>query len=62
MGNWNHIKNIPKIHEQHIWKARHQGITENSNTGHSTHTAECTNVEAQNIATYMHTTHNYILH
>jgi hypothetical protein len=28
-------------------KARYQGTTENSYIGHSTHTAESTNVEAQ---------------
>jgi hypothetical protein len=30
-----------------IIKARYQGTTENSCIGHSTHTAECANVEAQ---------------
>jgi hypothetical protein len=46
-GNWNHFKILQKIHEQHTRKARNQGTTENSYIGHSTHTADSTNVVAQ---------------
>jgi hypothetical protein len=45
-GNWNHFKILQKILE-HIRKARYQGTAENSCNGHSTHTAESANVEAQ---------------
>ena len=37
-GNWNHLKIIQKIPEQHTGKARNQGTTENSHIGHCTHT------------------------
>jgi len=33
-GNWNHLIIIQKTTEKQIWKARHQGTTENSRTGH----------------------------
>jgi hypothetical protein len=46
-GNWNHFKILQKILEQHTRKARYQGTTENRYIGHSTHTAESANVEAQ---------------
>jgi hypothetical protein len=49
MGNWNHLKIIQKIPEQHTGKARNQVTTENSHTGHSTHTSESTNIKAQQI-------------
>ena len=42
-GNWNHLRIIQTITEQHTWKARHQGTTDNSRIGHSTHTSEATN-------------------
>jgi hypothetical protein len=45
-GDWNHFKILPKILEQHTRKAQSKGTTENSFTGHSTHTLENTNVEA----------------
>jgi hypothetical protein len=48
MSNWNHFKILQKILQQHTGKARSQGTTENSYTGHSAHTAESANVEAQN--------------
>jgi hypothetical protein len=48
-GNWNHLKIIQKIPEQHTGKARNQGTTENSHIGHCTHTSESTNVKVQNI-------------
>jgi uncharacterized protein YpmB len=41
------IKLLHKILEQRTGKARYQGTTESSCTGHSTHTAESANVEAQ---------------
>jgi hypothetical protein len=46
-SNWNHFIIVQKILEQHTRKARYQGTTENSYIGHSTHTAESANVEAQ---------------
>jgi hypothetical protein len=46
-SNWNHFKILQKILEQHTGKARYQGTTENSYIGHSIHTAESVNVEAQ---------------
>jgi hypothetical protein len=46
-SNWNNFKILQKILEQHTGKARYQGTTENSCTGHSTHTAGSANVEAQ---------------
>jgi hypothetical protein len=47
MSNWNHFKILQKIPEQHIRKARLQGIAANSHNGHSTHTSESATVEAQ---------------
>jgi hypothetical protein len=46
-NNWNHFKILQKILEQRTGKARYQGTTENSCTGHSTHTAGSADVEAQ---------------
>jgi hypothetical protein len=46
-GNWNHFKILQKILERLTRKARYQGSAENSYIGHSTHTAESANVEAQ---------------
>jgi hypothetical protein len=46
-GNWNHFQILQKILEQRTEKARYQGTAENSHIGHSTHTAESANVEAQ---------------
>jgi hypothetical protein len=46
-SNWNHFKILQEIFEQHTRKARYQGTTENSYIGHSAHTAESVNVEAQ---------------
>jgi hypothetical protein len=42
--NWNHLKIIHKISEQHSRRAQNQGTTENSHTGHCTHISESTNV------------------
>jgi hypothetical protein len=46
-SNWNHFKILQKILEQRTGKARYQGTTENNYIGHSAHTAESANVEAQ---------------
>jgi hypothetical protein len=46
-GKWNNLKIIQKIPEQRTGKARNQGTTENSHTGHCTHTAESTDVKVQ---------------
>jgi hypothetical protein len=46
-SKWNNFKILQKILEQRTGKARYQGTTENSHIGHSTHTAESANVEAQ---------------
>jgi hypothetical protein len=45
--NWNHLKMIQKIPEQHNGKTRNQGTTENSHIGHCTHTSESTNVKVK---------------
>jgi hypothetical protein len=42
-------KIIQKIPEQHSRKAWNQASTENSHTGHGTHSSESTNVKVQNI-------------
>ena len=42
-------KTIQKTSGQHTWKVRHQGIKENSHTGHCAHTSENTNAKAQNV-------------
>ena len=44
-GNWNLLKLIQKIPEQHTGKARNKGTAENSHVGHCTHTAGSTNVK-----------------
>ena len=48
-GNWNNLKIIQKIPEQHTEKAQNEGSTENSHIGHGTHThtSESTNVKVQ---------------
>jgi hypothetical protein len=46
-SSWNHFKILQKIPEQQTRKARYQGTAENSHIGHSTHTSESANVEAQ---------------
>jgi hypothetical protein len=58
-SNWNHFKILQKILEKRTGKARYQGTTENSHIGHSTHTAESANVEAQNI---QHAKWQYMCH
>ena len=40
---------MQKIPGCDIWKERHQGTTENSNTGHCTHTSESTSVKLQDV-------------
>jgi hypothetical protein len=47
-GNWNVLKIIQTIPEQHTGKALNQGATENSHLGHCTHTAEGDNVKLHN--------------
>jgi hypothetical protein len=47
-AKWSHFKILQKILEEQSRRARSRGTTENSHTGHSTHTAESANVEAQN--------------
>jgi hypothetical protein len=42
-----HLEIIKKIPEQHTGKARNQRTTENSHTGHCTHTAENADVKVQ---------------
>ena len=46
-GNWNNLKIIQKIPEQHTGKVQNQENTENSHIGHSTHTVESTDVKVQ---------------
>ena len=48
-GNWNHLKIIEKIPEQHAGKARNQGTTENGHFGQRTHTVGSTNLKVQKI-------------
>jgi len=48
-GDWNHLKIIQKITEQHIRKARNKVTTENSHTGHCTRTSKSANVKVQHI-------------
>ena len=48
-SNWDHLKIIQKISEQHTWKAWDHITTENSYIGHRTHTSESANVKVQNI-------------
>ena len=48
-GNWNHLKIVQKIPEQHTEKARNKGTIENSYIGHYTHTSESANVKVLNI-------------
>jgi hypothetical protein len=48
-GNWKHLKIIQNIPEPHTGKARNKGTTENSHTGHCTHTLKSTNVKVQKI-------------
>lgn len=39
----------PTKYEQHTMTVGHQGTTENSHTGHCTHTSESNDVKVQNI-------------
>ena len=48
-GNWNHLKIIRKIPEQHTGKARSQVTTENSHIGHRTYALEITNEKVRNV-------------
>jgi hypothetical protein len=47
--NWNHIKIIQVIPEQHSQKARRQGTRENSHTGHCTRIAESNSVKLPHV-------------
>jgi hypothetical protein len=49
MSDWNNLRTIHKIPEQHTGKARNQGTTENSHIGHCTHTSESADVKVQKI-------------
>jgi hypothetical protein len=49
MVNWNNLKIIQTISEQHARKAINQVAAENSHIGQCTHTAESANVKVQNI-------------
>jgi hypothetical protein len=48
-GNWGHLKIIKILPEQHSGKALDQRTTENSHTGHCTHTSESADVNVRNI-------------
>ena len=48
-GNWNHLKIIQTVPQQHTGKARIKELQKNSNSGHYTHTSESANVKVQNI-------------
>ena len=41
--NWNHLKIIHKIPQQHTGKARNQGATKNSQIGHCAHLGKVLN-------------------
>ena len=56
-GSWYHLKIKQKIPEKPTGKARNQGTTEDSHTGHFTHTAQSTDVKAQNIRAWEITLH-----
>jgi hypothetical protein len=49
LGNWNNLKIIQEVPEQHNWKPRHQGNTENDRLGHCAFASESNNVKAQNV-------------
>ena len=48
-GNWNCLKIIQKVPEQHTVKALIEGTTVNNHIGHCTHTSRSTIAELQNI-------------
>ena len=47
-GNWNQLKIVHKMCEQHMMKA-HQITTGNSHMGHYVHISKSTNVKVQNV-------------
>jgi len=49
MVNWNNLKIIQTISEQHARKAINQGTVESSHIRQCIHTAESANVKVQNI-------------
>lgn len=46
-GNWKDLIFIHKVTEQHTWKARQQGSTENNQTGYSTHASQSAYIKVQ---------------
>ena len=46
-SNWNHFKTTQIMPGQHTGKTQIQEITENSHTGHCTHTAGSADVKVQ---------------
>jgi hypothetical protein len=48
-SNWNHLRIIQTVPQQHTGKAQNQGPTENSHIGHCIHTLGSTNLNVQNI-------------
>jgi lipopolysaccharide export LptBFGC system permease protein LptF len=48
-NNWNHTKITQRIPELHTGKARHQGATQNSLTGHCARSAGSAKIKVQNI-------------
>jgi hypothetical protein len=46
-GNWNDLKIIPKISEQHTSKARSEKTAEHSHIGHCIYSVESINVKLQ---------------
>jgi len=47
--NWNRLKVIQKIAEQHTVEALNEGTTENNHAVHCKHTSGSTNAKVQNI-------------
>ena len=48
-GDWNHLKMIQTVPEQHTTKARNRRITETSHIVHCTQTADSADVKVRNI-------------
>jgi hypothetical protein len=55
-SDWNRLKIVQKILEQHDGKVRIQGTTENSHIGYGTHSPGCTDV---NYKTFIMGNSNY---
>ena len=56
-GNWNRLKIIQNISEQHEWKTLLQGTTENSHIEHCTHNSDSAEVKVQNVLAWEKTLH-----